>query len=563
VRIKKPLTNILNTGVLVVGGGGAGMMAALAASQQGCRVTLVDKGIPSRECATLMAKQMAAAGPWSYPHDSPEKHMKDTLASGCFINNRDLVRVFTTHAAATIEDLERMGMFFEREPFGKGFLSGGRPAGHSYPRSLTYKETTGKMVIDALRRQAMRGGIEMIPDVLITRLLVEENQVVGAVCWNSARGEINLIQSKAVILATGGCGQLYPMTSNPDQSTGDGYVLGFEAGAELIDIEMFQFYPISLVYPKFLRGLNINFSGRLLNAHMERFMEKVDPVNLENVTRDKLSQAIYREIKKGLNTPHGGVYLEASGFDPELYQKQFPTEYRYCLEAGIDLKKDRVEVAPAAHFMMGGIKIGPDSRTEIRGLFAAGEVTGGLHGANRLANNALMEIFVFGKIAGQNAGAFTREAKAKPPAQGLVEDATREVQRLFQPKNGGIRGFELKKILQELMWGKVGVIRDTPSLEEGIKTLQEIQESLVPKLRVDVSHKKHNYDIVEALEAKTMAKLALLIAQSASMRKESRGAHFLEEYPQQDDQHYVKNIAVRRKANGEAECRLVPVPGAS
>jgi fumarate reductase (CoM/CoB) subunit A len=563
MTIKKPSLDILDTDVLVVGGGGAGMMAALAVTQQGCRVTLVDKGIPSKGCATLMAKQMAAAGPWSYPQDSPEKHMQDTLASGCFINNLALVQVFATQAASTIEDLERMGMLFEREVSGKEFFPGGQPAGHSYPRSLTYKETSGKMVIDALRRQAMRRGIQMVPDVLTIRLLVEENQIRGVVCWNIARGEINLIQSKSVILATGGCGQLYPMTSNPDQSTGDGYILGFEAGAELTDMEMFQFYPVSMVYPKFLRGLNINFPGRLLNTRMERFMEKVDPVNLEHVTRDKLSQAIYREIKKGLHTPHGGVYLEASNFDPELYQKRFPTEYRYCLEAGIDLKKDRVEVAPAAHFMMGGIKIGPDCRTEIRGLFAAGEVTGGLHGANRLANNALMEIFVFGKIAGDNAGAFAREEKGKPPARGLVEDARREIQFLFQPKKDAIRGFELKGILRELMWDKVGVIKDMPTLKEGIERFQEIRESLIPKLGVDVSHKKHNHDIVEALEARAMATLGLLMAQSATMRKESRGAHALEGYPQQDDQQYLKNVVARRKVNGEGEFRLVPVPGAS
>ena len=255
MTIKSSSLTILVTDVLVVGGGGAGMMAALGASPKDCRVALVDKGIPSKECATLMAKQLAAAGPWSYPHDSPEKHMEDTLTSGCFINNRDLVQVFVTQAASTIEDLERMGMLFEREGSGKGFFPGGQPAGHSYPRSLGYKETTGKMIVDALRRQAIRRGIRMIPDILTIRLLVEGNQVRGVACWNIASGEIEVIQSKAVVLATGGCGQLYPMTSNPDQSTGDGYILGFEAGAELTDMEMFQFYPVSMVYPKFQADL--------------------------------------------------------------------------------------------------------------------------------------------------------------------------------------------------------------------------------------------------------------------------------------------------------------------
>ena len=215
-------SEILNTDVLVVGGGGAGMMAALEASQKGCRVTVVDKGIPSRECATLMAKQLAAAGPWSYPDDSPEKHSQDTLASGGFINNRSLVKVFVTEASSTIQVLESMGMLFERDASGKTFLSGGQPPGHSYPRSLTYKETTGKMIIAALRRQAMIKGIQMLPDILTTRLLVEDNRVKGALCWNIASGEMKLIFSKAVVLSTGGCGQLYPMTSNPEQSTGEG-----------------------------------------------------------------------------------------------------------------------------------------------------------------------------------------------------------------------------------------------------------------------------------------------------------------------------------------------------
>jgi fumarate reductase (CoM/CoB) subunit A len=563
LTIKKRSETLIETDVLVVGGGGAGLMAALEARQKGCRVTLVDKGIPSKSCATLMAKQLASAGPWSYPHDSPEKHLQDTLASGCFINNRALVQTFVTQAASTIDTLERMGMLFEREPSGEGFLPGGQLAGHSYPRSLGYKETTGKMIVDALRREAMRRGVLLVPDTLVTRLLVEDGQVRGVVGWNIARGEIDLIQSKALILATGGCGQLYPVTSNPEQATGEGYILGFEAGAELIDLEMFQFYPVSMVHPKFLRGLNLNFRGRLLNARMERFMEKADPVNLENVTRDKLSQGIYQQIKKGLSAPHGGVYLGASDFDPEVYRKRFPTEYRYCLEAGIDLEKDLVEVAPAAHFMMGGIKIDPDCQTRIRGLFAAGEVTGGLHGANRLANNALMEIFVFGKIAGKSAGAFALEENGKTPTHRFAEQATHEIELLFQPKKEGIRGWEVKRVLRELMWEKVGVIRETSQLNEAVGKLQEWKESLLPRLAVNLSHTKFNYDIVDAIEAAAMAKLGLLMAQSASMRRESRGAHALEGYPQQADQQYLKNIAVRKKTGGETEFRMISVTGAS
>ena len=563
MTFQKQLAEILETDVLVVGGGGAGMMAALEACQKGCRVTLVDKGIPSRECATLMAKQLAAAGPWSFPDDSPERHMEDTLASGCFINDRALVRVFVNQAPSTIQALEAMGMLFEREVSGKTFLSGGQPPGHSYPRSLTYKESTGKMIINALRRQSMKKGIQMLPDILTTRLLVDENQVRGAIFWNIAKGEMGVIRSRAVVLATGGCGQLYPMTSNPEQSTGEGYILGFEAGTELIDMEMFQFYPVSLVYPKFLRGLNINFRGRLLNARMERFMEKVDPVNLENVTRDMLSQAIYRELKKGLQAPHGGVYLEASNFEPELYQKRYPTEYQYCLEAGIDLKKDRVEVAPSGHFMMGGIKIDPDCNTGIKGLFAAGEVTGGIHGANRLANNALMEIFVFGRIAGQRAREFAGEAKEGRLLQGLIEDGTREIQNLLQPKKDFIRGFQLKEIVRELMWNKIGVIKEVMQLKEGIEKLHEIQKTFLPRLGVSLFHKTYNRDMVEALEACSMAKLALLMAQSALMRRESRGAHYLEEHPEQNDRDYLKNVLIKRKADGEGEFRLAPVAGVS
>ena len=262
-------------------------------------------------------------------------------------------------------------------------------------------------------------------------------------------------------------------------------------------MEMFQFYPVSLVYPKFLRGLNINFQGRLLNACMERFMEKTDPVNLENVTRDRLSQAIYREIKKGFSTPHGGVYLEASDFSPDLYQKRYPTEYKYCSEAGIDLKKDLVEVAPSAHFMMGGLRIGPDCRTNIEGLFAAGEAAGGLHGANRLANNALMEVFVFGKIAGQSAREFAAEEMTRPLSIFLREDAEEEIRGFLQPKKDGIRGFQIKEIVRELMWNKAGVIKKVSELKDGVEKLREIRETLLPKVEINLSRKTYNRDVVD------------------------------------------------------------------
>ena len=554
--MKKPPVDILDSDVLILGGGGAGMMAALAASQKGCRVTLVDKGIPGKQCATLMAKQLAASGPWSFPHDSPEKHRKDTLVSGCFINNRALVEVFVNQAASTIQELEAMGMLFEREASGKTFLSGGQPPGHSYPRSLTYKETTGRMIIDALRRQVVRREIQMLSDRLVTRLLVEDGMVRGASVWNVASGEMEFIQAKTIVLATGGCGQIYPITSNPEQSTGEGYVLGFEAGAALEDMEMFQFYPVSLVYPRFLRGLNINFRGRLLNSRMERFMEKIDPVNLENVTRDKLSQGVYREIKKGLSSPHGGVYLQAADFDPAYYQRRYPTEYGYCLEAGIDLKSDLVEVAPAAHFMMGGLRIDPRCRTDIEGLFAAGEVSGGLHGANRLANNALMEIFVFGKIAGQEAGGFALRQETSSLSPASTDEAAAEIQQILEPKREAVRGVQFKEMIRPIMWEKVGVIRRLSELKEGIERLKEIQETLVPKLGADLSHKTYNRDILEALEARSMVRLALLIAQSASIRRESRGAQYLEDVPEQNDRDYLKNVVVRKGAGRQAEFSL-------
>jgi len=559
MTIKKQPTGVLHTDVLVVGGGGAGLMAALEASNNGCKVTLVDKGIPSRECATLMAKQLAATGPWFYPYDSPEKHMQDTLKSGCFINNMQLVNTFVNQAASTILYLEEMGMFFQRDHPGRTPLSGGQPPGHSYPRSLFYGEITGKMIIDTLRRNALKKEIMFLPDILVIRLLVEDGKIKGVASWNVAEGEVQIIAAKAVILATGGCGQLYPITSNPIQSTGDGYILGFEAGAELIDMEMFQFYPISLVYPQFIRGLNINIRGKLLNSRMERFMEKIDPLNLENVTRDKLSQAIYSEIKKGLNTIHGGVYLDATGFEPVIYEKKYPTEYNYCLDAGFDLKKDLVEVAPAAHFMMGGIRIDIRCRTSVKGLFAAGEVVGGLHGANRLANNALMEIFVFGKIAGENAREFAMKEEIYSPSRGLIEMAEKEIKAILRPKKNLIRGFHLKQILHHLMWDKVGVIREISQLKEVIEKLQEINEICLKKLGTSTSNKKYNRDLVEALEAFSMAKLALIIAQSSLIRKESRGALYIRDYPNQDDDRYLKNVIITKNADEEAEFKLIPV----
>jgi len=546
--------------VLIIGGGIAGLAAAVAAKSvdPSLEVVLLDKSEAGKSGSSVQAKGFAAVGNYSFPSDSTELHLKDTLDSGCGLNNMKLARLVIENIGSVVEELEHIGMLFDRKEARLYASPNETPAGHSHYRHVHLRDSTGKAILDVLRREAYRRGVVFHNGVFVTGLLVEGGEVFGAVGFAIKTGEIVAFTAGSTVIATGGAGYLYTRTSNPPQVTGDGIWLAYNAGAELMDMEMVQFYPVNYVYPKALEGKNVGSysQAKLYNNNGERFMKRYDPEHLENTTRDKLSQAIYMEISEGSGTEHGGVYIDRTGLGEEYYD-QFPVEVQTCLEGGLDIKTERGEVAPAAHYLMGGIRINECCESSIGHLFAAGEVAAGVHGANRLANNSLSDALVLGRTAGMAAAQHSRDKKLKVNNSNLGKYLrnTRKQIEGFIDSEKGYTPFEIKATLRRQMWEYVGVIRSKEGLEKAIQCFD--QEDTALSLRIATKSIKANFELVEGLEAMCMLGVGRIIAQAALRRKESRGAHYRVDYPEKDDIHWMKNIVIQ-KIGEVIEMSLIP-----
>jgi fumarate reductase (CoM/CoB) subunit A len=531
----------LTTDVLVIGTGCAGYMAAIEARKTGCSVMLVDKGLAGKSGCTVMAEQIAAVVPGMVDGDSPEIHYQDTIACGKGINDAKLVKTMVHAAYEHVRQLEEMGIFFERDPEGRFVLD--EMNGHTYPRSLFHSDITGKVMVDVMRGEAERLGIRMLDDVMITLLLKNGEKVVGALGLDFSQGLPRLFKSKVAILATGGAGQLYPFTTNPAQATGDGMALALRAGAILRDLEFYQFYPVTVISPPTLSGfiLGISQYGRLHNSLGERFMEKYDPDRMEGATRDALSYAIYSEIQKGNGSPNGGVYLDATGLSRQLYE-EYADAMRLCKRHGIDLTREkRVEVCPAAHYYMGGLKTTEGGETTLPGLFAAGEAAGGIHGANRLGNNSLLDGVVFGSRTGRFAGLYARDSQQYEPDRNQV---SMEVDRLLGLGKRGAkkhRPMEIRSQMQTVMQNRVGIIRKETGLKEAKETLFNLQRVLWDETGIVSDRLVFNRELADFLETDSLLLLARAMTVSALARKESRGAHYMEDYPEPNDSGWLVN----------------------
>ncbi|RKX79080.1 MAG: fumarate reductase/succinate dehydrogenase flavoprotein subunit [Spirochaetes bacterium] len=518
------------TDILVIGTGSAGYCSAIEAARRGRSVLLADKGLAGKSGCTVTAEQIAAVIPGMIRGDSAEIHYRDTLEAGKGLSDPALVRIMTEEAHRCIEKLERLGALFTRNRDGKYALD--PMNGHSYPRSLYYKDITGKMIIDTLKAEAERIGVGVMEDVQIISLITGDNGVSGAVGLNFRYAQPVLIRARAVVLASGGAGELFPLSTNPVQSTGDGLILALKAGAVVRDIEFYQFYPVCLVYPKTLSGfvLGISQFGRLYNSRGERFMEKHDPVRMESATRDILSQAIFREIREGQVGPHGGVYLDATGLNEEIYE-EYSDAISITRKHGIDLKIDRVEVRPAGHYAIGGIKINEKTETGVPGLFSAGEVTGGIHGANRLGNNSMLDTVVFGMRAGRFAAEYAAENGGE---KADMEQAIGEIKRVKTLSERGVRKYapwQIKKRLQKIMDEKVGIIKSKDQLVSAGRELKTLEDQLREETGVSARGFFFNRSLRDYLETANLLILARAIVLASLEREESRGAHFREDYP--------------------------------
>ena len=541
----------ISSDVLIIGSGGAGSRAAIEVDDAGLKPLIVSKGLSFRSGCTGMAEGgYNAVFKTVDKDDSIEAHMHDTLKGGSYLNDEKLVEILVNESPKRLIDLENYGALFDRQESGE---IDQRPfGGQSFRRTCYQGDRTGAELLNALKEEIIRRDIECIEEVMITSLVCEGTQVIGACGFDLKDSSLIYFQAKATILASGGAGQLYPVTSNTFQKNGDGYAIAFRAGASLIDMEQIQFHPTGMVKPKTKRGILVTEAvraegGILLNKDGERFMSKYAPEKMELATRDVVARSIYQEIIEGKGTDDGGVYLDISHLDDDYIDEKLETMVLQFENVGVDIKHEPIEVAPTAHHFMGGLKINTDASTSLENLFGAGEVCGGVHGANRLGGNALADTQVFGKIAGESASKAAKQTDLKTNEE-MVENEASRIEGII--KKGTIKPQDFKNRIKNLMWEKVAIVREEKTLNEALGELLEMQKELDS---LDVSEKKqYNTELVTALEVINMVEICILTVKSAILRRESRGAHFRSDFPESLDEWKKSIVIYKNKIEFEA-----------
>ena len=537
----------ISSDVLIIGSGGAGSRAAIEVDNNGLKPLIVSKGLSFRSGCTGMAEGgYNAVFKAVDEDDSIEAHIADTLKGGAYLNDEKLVDILAKESPKRLIDLENYGALFERQDNGK---INQRPfGGQTYRRTCYQGDRTGHEIISALKEEINRRDIQTIEEVMITSLVLSKSQrpvVIGAVGFNLKNSNIIFFQAKATILATGGAGQLYPTTSNTVQKNGDGFALAYNAGANLIDMEEVQFHPTGMVLPKSKQGILVTEAvraegGILLNALNERFMEKYAPDKMELATRDVVARSIYKEVMEGRGTENKGVYLDISHLDDDLIDEKLETMVLQFNDIGVNIKNEPMEVSPTAHHFMGGVKINDKCQSSVSGLFACGEVTGGVHGGNRLGGNALADTQVFGKIAGEYASEYAKTSTFETNPQ-MVEEESNRIKSLV--KSGKINPQEIKKKIQHIMWEKVSIVRNEKELNMALKEFLKIKNELKNMKVKDTT--QYNKELLTAIEVINMIEIAIIITKSAILRRESRGAHYRSDFPESDD-NWKKSIVVNK-----------------
>jgi len=532
------------TEVLVIGGGGAGAMAAYEASKHGVDVMMVLKGRPQRCGNTIMAPgAIAGVGDWRIPGDSWDIHFADTIKGGAFLGEQGLVRIMVEESPDLIVELERIGALWERQEDGKTYAlrTGG---GHSFYRCTFLEDRTGREMLRTLMGELKKRNVRILSETMILKLIKTGDRIAGAVGICLENCESVLLRAKAVILACGGAGNLYLNTSNPIDVTGDGYALALDAGAALMDMEFVQFFPVGFCFPPSLRGALAALPAyvHLWNSQGERFMEKYDPVGLELSTRDRVSRAMYSEIKEGRGGPHQGVFADMTYHEPGFIARMQPALCETYRKVGINPEKNFLEVAPTCHFFMGGAKVDEKWESTVEGLFAVGENAAGIQGANRLSQNALSELLVSGKRAGKAAAQLAAEITQSPvnprEAQASVEPVTQLLSR-----DRGLKPTVLRNRIRKIMWDKVGVHRTGSGLRAALGELEAMRADL-KKQSLALNSKHYNKELIEGLENYVLVSIAMCVAEAALRRNESRGAHYREDYPEMNNCDWLRHLVL-------------------
>jgi succinate dehydrogenase / fumarate reductase flavoprotein subunit len=579
--------------VLVIGAGGAGLRAAIEASAAGVSVGLICKSLLGKAHTVMAEGGMAAALANVDDRDNWRVHFSDTMRGGQYVNNWRMAELHAKEAPDRVRELEAWGAVFDRTKDGK--ILQRNFGGHRYPRLAHVGDRTGLELIRTLQDHGIHQGIEVHMEVTVISLLKDGDRVVGCFAYEREHGRFRVFKAKAVVLATGGVGRAYKITSNSWEGTGDGHALAYHAGAELIDMEFLQFHPTGMVWPPSVRGLLVTEGvrgegGILKNSEGKRFMFDDIPDNYKDqtadtpeegwryvtgdrdarrppelLTRDHVARCINREVKAGRGSPHGGVYLDIGWIKEKLpnaaehIKKKLPSMYHQFMQlANLDITTTPMEVGPTTHYIMGGIRVDADTQVStLPGLYAAGECASGINGANRLGGNSLSDLIVFGKRAGEHAAKFAKENGHGGTDNAQIE---RESKRALEPfdRGGGDNPFNIQHDLQDMMQRLVGIVRTESEMVEALAELQKLNQ------RASESSVTGNIDFNPgwhtALDLRNLLTVSEAIARSAIERKESRGGQFREDYPNKDPEFGKINIAIKQDADGEMRISREPIP---
>ncbi|HKQ18727.1 MAG TPA: fumarate reductase/succinate dehydrogenase flavoprotein subunit [Candidatus Eisenbacteria bacterium] len=581
--------------VLVIGAGGAGLRAAIAASAAKVKVGVVCKSLLGKAHTVMAEGGVAAALANVDDRDDWKVHFTDTMRGGQYLNQYRMAEIHAKEAPARVHELEAWGALFDRTPDGR--ILQRNFGGHRYPRLAHVGDRTGLEMIRTLQDHGIHQGIDVHMEHTVLKLLRDGDRIAGAFAYDRERGRLKVFRAKAVVLATGGIGRAFRVTSNSWEYTADGLGLAYDAGADLMDMEFVQFHPTGMVWPPSVRGILVTEGvrgegGVLRNSEGRRFMfDDIPPLyagqTAENeeegwrycqgdknarrppelLTRDHVARCINREVKAGRGSPHGGVFLDIAWVKEKLpnsvehIKRKLPGMYHQFKElADIDITQEAMEVGPTTHYMMGGVRVDAETQmSTLPGLFAAGECAAGLHGANRLGGNSLSDLLVFGKLAGDHAATWAKEHPAGKIGDGDVEAAERAAMEPFgRPAAADTAPFLLQSELQDCMQDLVGIVRREEEMNRALETIGALNRRAA---RVAVQgNREFNPGWHTALDLKNMLLVSEAITRAAILRKESRGAHFREDFPNKDEAAGRINLVVRRGSDGAMQIAPVPVP---
>jgi succinate dehydrogenase / fumarate reductase, flavoprotein subunit len=579
--------------VIVIGAGGAGLRAAIEASAAGVSVAIVCKSLLGKAHTVMAEGGVAAALANVDDRDSWKVHFADTMRGGQYLNQWRMAELHAQEAPDRVRELEAWGAVFDRTRDGR--ILQRNFGGHKYPRLAHVGDRTGLEMIRTLQDHGVHQGIDVYMECTVIRLLKDGERVVGAFGYDRERGRFRVFRAKAIVLATGGIGRAYKITSNSWEYTGDGQALAYHAGADLMDMEFVQFHPTGMVWPPSVRGILVTEGvrgegGVLRNSEGKRFMFDDIPDNYKSqtadnpeegwryvlgdknarrppelLTRDHVARCIRREVKAGRGSPHGGVFLDIAwikekiGNAEEHIKKKLPSMYHQFKQlANVDITKEAMEVGPTTHYVMGGVRVDPDTQmSNVPGLFAAGEVAAGLHGANRLGGNSLSDLLVFGKRAGEYAAKFAKENSAGSMSAGDIDTAAAWALEPFA-RDPSQNPYQVQYELQDMMQELVGIVRVEEEMGRALEGLAKLKQRAA---QAGVAgHREYNPGWHTALDLDNLMTVSEAVTRAAMERKESRGGHFRDDYPDKDPAYATFNILITKGSDGEMKVTRQPLP---